>query len=36
VIVGDKVIAKVDKVIDSMTGEGAELALELVANANRI
>jgi len=36
VIVGGRVIAKVDKVIGGMTGEGTELALELVANANRI
>jgi len=36
VIVGDGVITKGDKVFGGMAGEGAESALELVANAERI
>jgi len=36
VIVGDGVITKGDKVFGGIAGEGAESALELVANAERI
>jgi len=36
VIVGGRVIAEVDEIIDGITGEGLGLALELTANTDRI
>jgi len=36
VIVGGRVIADIDEIMDGMTGEGSGLALELAANTDRI